>query len=261
MNCLRGFGSEARSGLIYEESGVRAFFEDDVKTMHVAVLAAPGVEVSTRQESAEPSIDDNGNWEPIVVGERFYVMSAIHNGPVPDGRLALKLSGSIAFGSGRHESTQLCLRAMERFVKAGQIVADIGCGSGILSMAAGLLGAARVWSCDIDTEAVKASRAILATPVFAGSADAIEDRSADVVLANISARVVDRLAVDLRRIVKEDGLVIVSGFIERNTPRYFRPIESLELNEWLCWVCRPEGIQSDAVSDLDGLQHDSQWWI
>ena len=248
-------------GLIQEESGVRAFFEDDVAAARVAELAGPGVETSVRRESAEAAICAEGDWEPITVGERFYVMSAAHRGAIPDGRLGLRVGSSIAFGTGRHESTQLCLRAMERLAKPGQQVADIGCGSGILSMAAALLGAGRVWSCDIDAEALKTARAALSSPVFEGSADSMASRSADVVLANISARVVDRLAMDLRRIVKEDGLVIVSGFIERNTPLRFRPSESLEMNEWLCWVCRPEDIQADEGGGLEGLKHDPQWWI
>ncbi|HEX4166487.1 MAG TPA: 50S ribosomal protein L11 methyltransferase [Bryobacteraceae bacterium] len=249
-------------GVIEEEGGLRAFFEDEVRVEEVATLGGGACAPVTRAEVASGPPVELTEWDPIFVGERFYIASARSKQAAPNGRLWLKIDSPIAFGTGRHETTQLCLQAMERVAKAGQAVADVGCGSGILSAAAGLLGASRVWSCDIEAAAVEAARNTVKTPVFLGSADALRDESADVVLANISAKVLDRLAFDLKRVVKKNGVVIISGFVGNNVPQFYCRRDELEVNDWLCWVCEPGDIRPKAdTAGMEGLRHEEQWWI
>jgi ribosomal protein L11 methyltransferase len=103
---------------------------------------------------------------------------------------------------------------MEREVKPGDSVLDVGTGSGILSIAAKLLGAGRVIACDIDSEAAKA------VPFFVGSADAVRDDAFDIVVANISDEVLGSLRADFERVARRR---ILSGFQD-------------EAGEWACVV-------------------------
>ena len=100
------------------------------------------------------------NWKqyykPLTVGERLYIVPEWEKGEaaIPEGRTALYLNPGLIFGTGTHASTQLCLGGVEEFVKDGDRVLDLGCGSGILSIAALCLGAERAFGVDIDPKAV-----------------------------------------------------------------------------------------------------------
>ncbi len=247
-------------GILEEEGGLRAFFDEDVRPAEAVGLVS-GWDGLVREEADGPVyLDVADEWDPILAGERFFIAPPNSRSVIPEGRLWLQIHSPIAFGTGRHETTQLCLKAIEQAVKPGQTVADVGCGSGILSVAAELLGAMRIWSCDIHADAVDAARSILRTPAFMGSADALAEQSADVVIANISAKVLDRLAWDLKRIVKRDGVVIVSGFIGSNVPQCFVPVEKFELQDWQCWICTPDGIKPKMDGSSDLLQ-EADWWL
>src|SRR5204863_7377462 len=92
-------------------------------------------------------------WPPLFVGEKFFVVAPWRTEPTPPGRLRLEINPGIQCGTGQHPCTQLCLQAMERVLRPGDRVLDVGSGSGILSIAAALLGAAMVVACDLDPEA------------------------------------------------------------------------------------------------------------
>jgi ribosomal protein L11 methyltransferase len=129
----------------------------------------------------------------------------------------------------------MCLEYLERFVSPGCATLDVGAGSGILSVAARLLGAGRVIACDTDTEAALVCRERLeSASVFVGSADAAASASFDVVVANISAPAVRDLAGEFRRVVRPGGTIIVSGFTEIPFPA--RPRHQMRRGEWLCAV-------------------------
>jgi ribosomal protein L11 methyltransferase len=98
----------------------------------------------------------------------------------------------MAFGTGVHETTQLCMEALEDFLKPGMRMLDVGTGSGILARAASLLGAGKVYACDTDPVAVE-----IAGGGFIGSADAVAAGSCDLVAANISPEAIIGLAPDL----------------------------------------------------------------
>jgi len=113
----------------------------------------------------------------------------------------------MAFGTGVHETTRLCMEALERHLRPGMDVLDVGTGSGILAEAARLLGAGKVYACDIDPVAIE-----IAGLGFVGSADAVASAAADLVLANISPEAILRLAPELLRVLRPNGMLLASGF-------------------------------------------------
>jgi ribosomal protein L11 methyltransferase len=113
----------------------------------------------------------------------------------------------MAFGTGVHETTQLCIEALEDHVKPGMRVLDVGTGSGILAQAAKLLGAGAVYACDVDPVAVE-----IAGNGFVGSADAVASLAMDLVVANISPEAIVSLAPDLLRVLRPGGALLASGF-------------------------------------------------
>lgn len=188
-----------------DDDHVRAFFEDAADRKALGRLF-PGAVVRQEEERdwVQAARDRLG---PMEVGRRFFLVPQWLDDPAPAGRLRIAVNPGMAFGTGVHETTQLCLEALEEYVRPGVRVLDVGAGSGILAQAAGLLGASRVYACDIDPVAVS-----IAGMGFIGSADAVAPASVDLVVANISPEAIIALAPDLRRVLRTDGLLLASGF-------------------------------------------------
>ncbi len=246
---------------IVEESDhlIRAFFENGSG----AEQLAERYRMLLLEEREESSVIDHDisfrDWDPVLVGERFFVAPTWVDEPTPPGRVRLVIDYSDAFGSGRHETTQIVMSALEEYLEPGDLVLDIGCGSGILSAAALHLGAGSVVGCDIHLGAVKAAQhQVNDRSVFVGSADAIRSQIADVTLVNITAAIADSLAAELKRIAKPRSLLLVSGFLSDEPPARFHPERVLEKNSWLCWICRPEAIDAEQGGPVQPFAE--QWW-
>lgn len=248
------------TGILDEESGTRAFFADPATATQVATRYRPLV-LEVRQENPAPLTAPPSDCDPILIGTRFFVVPRGSKTATPAGRIRLEFELTSAFGTGRHESTQLVMEALETHLLPGATVLDVGCGTGILSFAASALGAGRVIACDIHPDALAAARQSLTSPVFGGTVDAVRTGVANVVLANISARVLDTMAADLHRIARPDGVLILSGFIRNKVPRRFKPERVTEKEDWLCWICRPDKAQAGAGKYQSGLPDlIEQWW-
>jgi ribosomal protein L11 methyltransferase len=113
----------------------------------------------------------------------------------------------MAFGTGVHETTRLCIEALEERIRPGMVVLDVGTGSGILAQVARLLGAGKVYACDTDPVAVE-----IAGDALVGSADAVASQSVDLVVANISPEAILMLKSDLQRVLRGGGTLLASGF-------------------------------------------------
>lgn len=203
--------AEGSTGIVEMDGGrLRAFFEDDAS---LEALAARFHAVSSRQE---PQLDwvamSRANWEPLRVGERFFLVPDWRDDPAPEGRFRIAVNPGMAFGTGRHETTQLCLEALETYVRPGASILDVGTGAGILAQAGALLGASSVYACDIDPEAVEVARGNAGSNLFIGSVDAVRPGMADVIVANISPEAIARLAPELLRALPSGGVALVSGF-------------------------------------------------
>ena len=142
-------------------------------------------------------------WPPLLVGERFFLVAPWRKEATPAGRIRLEINPGQQCGTGQHPCTRLCLEAMERTIRPGDSVLDVGSGSGILSIAAKLLGAGRVVACDIDPEAARP------VPFFVGSVDAVRSGAFDVVVANINEDVIGEMRPDFERVAR---VRILSGF-------------------------------------------------
>jgi ribosomal protein L11 methyltransferase len=196
----------------YEPAGIvelsprklRAFFDGDRKALEARY---PGSVVREEDEQRDWVQSARDLLQPMEVGERFFLVPEWRDDPTPAGRFRIVVNPGMAFGTGVHETTRLCLEALETYVRPGARMLDVGTGSGILAKAAALLGAERVWACDIDPIAVE-----IAGMGFVGSADAVAAGVADIVTANISPEAILALAPDLTRVLRPGGVLLASGF-------------------------------------------------
>jgi len=201
-------------------------------------------------------------YKPMAVGNRLYIVPEWEmDTPIPYGRTSLYLNPGLTFGTGSHASTQLCLEGLERYVKKGAAVLDLGCGSGILSIAALRLGASVAVGVDIDPKAVgvayenaalngigRDSYTVRAGDVLTDTALAAElsERQYHLVLANIVADVIIPLSGRASRILAPDGVFLCSGIIDARADEVAAAllanglfmIEKTEKNGWVAFAAR-----------------------
>ncbi len=188
---------------------VQVFF-DDTAERDALLSRYPGA-TSRTEEQRDWVEAAHDLLQPMNVGARFFLVPEWRDDATPPGRFRMVVNPGLAFGTGVHETTQLCLEALEDYLEAGMTVIDVGTGSGILAEAAALLGAGKVFACDVDPVAVQIAKARCGR-IFAGSADAVRSGTADLALANISPEAIIQMAPDLLRSLRPGGLLLASGF-------------------------------------------------
>lgn len=175
------------------------------------------------------------HFQTFRLGERIVIHpSWLEYTPLPDD-VVISLDPGAAFGTGLHPTTRRCLELLEDSVRPGVELLDVGTGSGILSLAAAGLGAARVFATDVDPVAVATAKSNVALSAAAerievvpGSVDAAPlDQHFDVVVANIIARVILELAPELIRRVRPDGLLILGGIIAERADEVAKRLAAL----------------------------------
>jgi ribosomal protein L11 methyltransferase len=172
------------------------------------------------------------HWQPDPVGDGLLILPAWLEVPLEHGeRLVIRMDPGSAFGTGSHPTTRLCLEALEKAPPVGALVADLGCGSGVLGLAALGLGATAVVAADTDSLAVRATgdnRELNGRPadllkVSLGSVEALqhllEGRRADLLLCNILAPVIEALAPGFEALVAPEGRALLSGLLVDQAPR------------------------------------------
>ena len=197
----------------------------------------------------EKQVLQNQDWiakyrdsiQPIECG-KYYIHSSWFE--AKKDKINLIVDPALAFGSGHHGSTFGCLEALSKIDLEGKRLLDVGCGSGILSLAAKKSGA-NVWCCDTDEVAIIATKdnmqknGVVLDKVFLGTIDKItsEKGSFDVVVANILADII--VALPLDSYLKKEGILILSGILEKYTNKdldKFKNLELLTQNNYEEWV-------------------------
>lgn len=196
------------------------------------------------------------HYRPIPIGESLLILPAWLEKP-GEGRTEIRIEPGMAFGTGTHPTTQLSLELLEKKIKPGQALIDVGCGSGILSIAAAKLGATPILGVDIDREAVSNARENAAmngvghlSEFQVGSLSEIKQwkfnlRNAPVVVANILAPVLIRLLEEgLEGCVSPGGVLILSGILEEKVAevqtalvrRGLAAVEQAQIEDWVALV-------------------------
>ena len=159
-------------------------------------------------------------FDPIHIGEKIWIVPSWHEIPDENG-IVLELDPGLAFGTGSHPTTRLCLEWLEKNVKKGQAILDYGCGSGILAIAAIKLGAGSVTGVDIDPQSIitskeNAERNHCAFPCYLPDefSPSEPDRQYDIVVANILAGPLKTLTTTLTERIRKNGFLVLSGILE-----------------------------------------------
>ena len=200
------------------------------------------------------------NWKqyfhPMPVGSRLLIRPTWEDEYDADDRKVLHIEPGLAFGTGSHPTTKLCLETLERYVKEGSAVLDIGCGSGILSIACLLLGARSAFGVDIDSLAVKtalsnAQENGFDTNRFNAVQGNLSDKVSgkyDIVVANIVADIIMEFNSEVGKFLKDDGVYITGGIIETREDEVlfsfaqngFKVIERFEEKGWLVFALKKD---------------------
>ena len=199
------------------------------------------------------------NWKqyykPTRIGEKIVIKPEWEDYEKVDNDIIIEMNPGMAFGTGNHETTSMCVENLEKYVKENSTVFDIGCGSGILGIVAAKLGAESVLGIDIDEVAVKVAKENIEKNNVSDIMKAVKGNLADdidrsikpnIVVANIMADIVMLLSKDVREFLPKDGIFISSGIIlskidevsrelEKNG---FEIIEVQKKGEWSCILAR-----------------------
>lgn len=191
-------------------------------------------------------------YKPSKVGEKIVVKPIWEEYEEKEGELVVNLDPGMAFGTGTHETTRMCIQALEKYVKEESTVFDVGCGSGILAIAAAKLGAKLAVGVDLDPVAVESSienvgyNNLNNIEILHGNLVEVIDGKADIVVANILAEIICILTDDVKRVMKDGGVFITSGIIhdrvdmvcEKLEATGFEVIEKNRDGEWNCIVAK-----------------------
>lgn len=229
--------------------------EDRLGSLKDALAALPGHGVMGAGTDLTLHYVEEADWanawkefyKPFRVGRRLVVTPPWEHPKLAAADIPLVIDPGMAFGTGSHPTTQLCLVALEDYVRPNARVADIGAGSGILAIAAAKLGASLVTANDNDPLAVRIAREnAVANGVPVEVTDALPTGEYDVVVANILADVIIGMAAELNALLAPNGVLIASGVIDTREADVREALEDLALahletrrqTEWVALVFR-----------------------
>lgn len=216
---------------------------EEIRTLGLGVVEPPAFRWVAEEDWAHAW---KAYFRPARVGDRLVVVPAWEEYTPRDGELPIYVDPGMAFGTGTHATTALCLRWLEQLVTPGCRVIDVGTGSGILAVAAKRLGAAEVVAVDVDPVAVEAARENarrngVEIDVRLGTLDQVAEGGADLIVANIIASVIVEILPDAAARLKPGGRFLASGIIaakkeevtQAMTETWLLPLGAREQDGWV----------------------------
>ena len=219
-NAIFGEPGEPTSSL-WSHNAVTALFSADTNVAAILQQAATAVGLKQLPAYQITTLQDNdwvrltqSQFDPIRISPRLWIVPTWHT-PVDKAAINIVLDPGLAFGTGSHPTTRLCLRWLDENMQGGESVLDYGCGSGILAIAAMKLGAADAYGIDVDTQAVQSSRDnAMANQIIATFAlPEGTPHPADIVVANILTNPLKMLAPLLACATRQGGRIVLSGVL------------------------------------------------
>lgn len=192
-------------------------------------------------------------YKPLRIGNKILIKPIWEQAEAKEGDIVVELDPGMAFGTGTHETTSMCVELLEKYLKENHTVFDIGTGSGILSIVSSKLGAKNVVGVDLDKVAVESAKENVAfnkvgnVEILHGDLVEVIEGKADIVVANIIAEVIVYLTSIVKPFIKEDGYFITSGIIKDRKQDIlnalekdgFKVIEITEKGEWVAIAAKP----------------------
>lgn len=244
---------------ISEENDVVTFIES-IK-IRISELRNFGIDIGAGEIYTDNVNEEDwaNNWKkyykPTKIGNSIVIKPEWEEYSPSEGDLVIHMDPGMAFGTGNHETTSMCIENLEKYVSEKSTVFDIGCGSGILGIVASKLGAKNVVGIDIDEMAVKVANENIQknnvqdimTAIAGNMTDKIEEGAkADIVVANIIADIIMKMSGDVRKLLKDDGIFISSGIIlakvdevlENLKDNGFEAVDVIKKGEWSCIVAK-----------------------
>ena len=229
--------------------------------LYIQALIEQGIELDARCATVEFTKHDDWQsaWKkafiPLEIGDGFVIKPTWEEYQETSSSIVIDIDPGMAFGTGHHETTQLSLTLLRKYVTQHCSVLDVGTGTGILTIAARKLGAGRIVAVDNDPTAVETAVVNLKVNgiglhedvfLFAGEVDSIANISFDVIVANISSRVLLRLANTFRTLLADDAVLLVSGILEEEESDFLQSIKNhafsvdkrIARGEWIAFVLK-----------------------
>jgi ribosomal protein L11 methyltransferase len=242
---------------LWQSTSVIALFEADANIDSILVQLSELMSPTALPRYRIEAVEDKDwirewmdNFHPICFGERLWICPSWHQPPEPDA-INIMLDPGLAFGTGTHPTTALCLNWLDQANVRDKIVIDYGCGSGILAIAAALLGAKKVIGVDIDPQALEATQANAernGIQIDTYLPEDCPDLTADLVIANILAGPLQTLAPTLLKLSKPRSNIILSGILDSQA-------EAVS-NTYQTWFDMQAPTQKEEWIRLTGQRHD-----
>lgn len=244
---------------------VNSFLIETMKDIEESIAQLPKFGIDVGLNKMQTSEVDEEDWatawkqyyHPVKISGRFTIVPTWEEyTPVDSDELIVELDPGMAFGTGTHPTTVMCMQALEKYVQKDMTVVDVGTGSGVLSIGAAMLGAKQVQALDLDEVAVTAAKENIElnkvsqiVDVKQGNLlDAITEKP-DLIVANILADIIMSFSQDAAQLLDEEGLFIVSGVIEEKKEEVredliakgFDIIEVVMMEDWVALVGQKKG--------------------
>ncbi|OEH86143.1 ribosomal protein L11 methyltransferase [Desulfuribacillus stibiiarsenatis] len=196
-------------------------------------------------------------YKPVAITDRITITPSWESYEKREDELVIELDPGMAFGTGTHPTTRLCITALEKYMKVNDFVYDVGCGSGVLSIVAAKLGASNVLAFDLDELAVQITKANAEVNQVQDIVQAKQnnlldgiEKPANIIVANIIAEIIVRFAPDIPKLLTSDGFFIASGIISLKEQEVVDALQSVGLEiietiyegDWLSIVAKQSSV-------------------